>query len=251
MDKYDVVIIGSGTAGQTAAYELHAKGLTVAVVEKSDKPGGICALAGCQSKKWFYEGAEVIAKSHHLRDKGMLAPSAFAWADFLKEKNKFTDAVPGNTIKGFKKAGIDFILVGGVAAVAQGAPVTTFDLDIVHRRSEDNIKKLADYLKAINAIQRRPDDKIIKPDVRDLKGEGHVLLSTDLGPLDVLALIEDGCGYEELLPDSIKIEYQGYKISVLSLEAMVNMKRNPKYPEDEYRLQILQATLRQVKDDQD
>ena len=45
MTEYDVVVIGTGTAGQTAAYELNARGLKVAVVEKSDNPGGICALA--------------------------------------------------------------------------------------------------------------------------------------------------------------------------------------------------------------
>ncbi len=65
MTEYDAIIIGSGTAGQTSAYILKAKGFTVAVVEKSDRPGGTCALAGCQAKKWFYEGMEVVAKSKH------------------------------------------------------------------------------------------------------------------------------------------------------------------------------------------
>jgi hypothetical protein len=35
-------------------------------------------------------------------------------------------------LKGLNEAGVEFVLVGGVAAVAQGAPVTTFDLDIVN-----------------------------------------------------------------------------------------------------------------------
>ena len=40
------------------------------------------------------------------------------------------------------KAEIDFIVVGGLAAVAQGAPITTMDMDIVPRQSNDNIEKL-------------------------------------------------------------------------------------------------------------
>lgn len=48
MSAYDVVIVGSGTAGQTAAYDLREAGLKVAVAEKSDRPGGTCALSGCQ-----------------------------------------------------------------------------------------------------------------------------------------------------------------------------------------------------------
>ncbi len=109
MAKYDVVVIGTGTAGQTAAYDLNARGLNVAVIEKSDKPGGTCALAGCQAKKWFYEGAEIIAKSHHLAGKGILSGPHFSWADFLREKNEFTNTVPRNTLGGFEKAGIEFI----------------------------------------------------------------------------------------------------------------------------------------------
>mgnify|MGYP001812671050 CR=1 FL=1 len=109
MNAYDAVIIGSGTAGQTAAHALKTKGLTVAVVEKSDTPGGTCALAGCQAKKWFYEGMEVVAKSQHLEGKGIFSVPETAWSDFQREKNRFTQAVPGSTLDGFKKAGIDVI----------------------------------------------------------------------------------------------------------------------------------------------
>jgi glutathione reductase (NADPH) len=108
MTQYDVVVIGTGTAGQTAAHELNARGLRVAVVEKSNRPGGVCALAGCQAKKWFYEGAEVVAKLNHLKGKGFLSSPQVSWADFLREKNGFTEAVPKNTVKGFEKAGIEF-----------------------------------------------------------------------------------------------------------------------------------------------
>ena len=45
-------------------------------------------------------------------------------------------------LKGLNEARVEFILVGGLAAVIQGAPVTTFDLDIVHRQTDKNIKKI-------------------------------------------------------------------------------------------------------------
>ncbi|MFH1984971.1 MAG: hypothetical protein ABIL58_24275 [Pseudomonadota bacterium] len=59
-------------------------------------------------------------------------------------------------IKGLSQAGVEFIIVGGIAAVAQGAPVTTFDLDIVHRRTDDHVEKLDRFLKSIDAHFRRP-----------------------------------------------------------------------------------------------
>jgi glutathione reductase (NADPH) len=107
--EYDVIVVGAGTAGQTAAYDLKAAGLRVAVVEKSERPGGVCALSGCQSKKWFYEAAETIARCRHLTGKGIVEPPCGSWPQVLREKNKFTSAVPDNTVKGFQQAGIDFI----------------------------------------------------------------------------------------------------------------------------------------------
>lgn len=162
------------------------------------------------------------------------------------ETEKPKTANLGALLKGLKEAGIDFILVGGVAAVAQGAPITTVDLDIVHRRDEDNIKKLSAFLRSINAYQRRPDNNVIKPDDRDLAGEGHLLLSTDFGPLDALGIIENNSGYEELLPHAVELEFQGYPLMVLSLDAMIKLKKTADTPQEEYRLKILEETLKLI-----
>ena len=150
-------------------------------------------------------------------------------------------------LKGLSEAGIEFIVVGGLAAVTQGAPVTTFDLDIVHHQTDENTKKLSVFLKSISAIQRRPDDKIIEPTEKDLKAKGHLLLNSRLGPLDILAFIEQGRGYRELLSDAVEIELYGYKVNVLSLHALIELKRDSKDPRDQYRLPILEETLRQIR----
>ena len=152
-------------------------------------------------------------------------------------------------LKGLNEAGVAFILVGGMAAVAQGAPITTFDLDIVHSRTDENITRLMKFLKSIDAYQRRPDDKIIEPAERDLQGKGHVLLTTRYGPLDVLAVIENNLGFDDMLPDTIAIEYHGDKIKVLKLETIIALKRESKDPKDQYRLPILGETLRQINEE--
>jgi len=147
-------------------------------------------------------------------------------------------------LKGLGKARIEFILVGGVAAVVQGAPVTTFDLDIVHRRTDKNIKKLMIFLESVEPTQRRPDDKVIKPDESDLRGKGHLLLTTCFGALDILGVIEKGLGFDELLSSTVKIEFKGHNVYVLNLETMVALKRGTAIPEEQYRLQIYEETLR-------
>jgi len=161
------------------------------------------------------------------------------------KKNRVTD--PTALLKGLNEAGIEFILVGGLAEVAQGVPVTTFDVDIVHRQTDKNVKNLLRFLKSIDAYQRRSDDKVIEPNEKHLKGKGHVLLTTRFGPLDVLAAIEQGRGFDALLADTVAIKFQGHTIHVLSLETIVALKRGSKDPKDRYRLPILEETLRQIR----
>ncbi len=109
MKTFDVVVIGSGTSGQSAAMELSLEGLNTALVERSDRPGGVCALRGCQAKKWFYEAAEIVGRSRHLRGMGIEAEPLVDWQRIRAEKNRFTAAVPENTVKTLRGHGITYI----------------------------------------------------------------------------------------------------------------------------------------------
>lgn len=146
---------------------------------------------------------------------------------------------------------IEFILVGGLAAVVQGAPVTTMDVDIVQKQSTKNISKLFAVLKSIGAVYRRPDDKVIEPKIEDISGKGHVLLTTDFGPLDILAVIEEGKNYEDLLEHTVEIEFRGNFIRVLDLKTLIELKRVSNNPKDKQRLPVLEETLRQIESNND
>ncbi|MET0794465.1 MAG: hypothetical protein ABW061_23285, partial [Polyangiaceae bacterium] len=84
---------------------------------------------------------------------------------------------------------VEFIVVGGMAAVLQGAPVHTIDLDIVYALSEPNIEHLQSALTELGAVFR-DDPRRIAPNRSHLQSRGHKLLQTTGGPLDVLATIE-------------------------------------------------------------
>jgi glutathione reductase (NADPH) len=115
MQKFDVIVVGSGTAGYTVAKFCREAGRSVAVIEKGT-PGGTCALNGCQPKKFFVVQAELARLAQHLQGKGVTAPPAFAWDQIAAFKREFTDAVPGNTAAYFAK--IEATLVPGSAAFA-------------------------------------------------------------------------------------------------------------------------------------
>ena len=109
MNSFDCIVVGTGTAGQTAAFALAAEGLRVAIIEDSATPGGTCALRGCQAKKWFYEVAELSARCHHLQNIGVTAPPQVDWRQILTEKNAFTATIPEQTRKNLKANDITYI----------------------------------------------------------------------------------------------------------------------------------------------
>jgi len=146
------------------------------------------------------------------------------------------------------KANIKFILVGGLAAVIQGAPITTLDVDIVYDRSAENITKLLEFLKSIDAFYRRPDDKVIVPKEKDFLTMGHRLFTTRLGPIDVLAFIEENKTYEDLIEHTVAIEFRGFMLQVLDLKMLIELKRTSKDLKDKLRLPVLKETLRQLEE---
>ncbi|MBW1702942.1 MAG: hypothetical protein JRJ69_16485 [Deltaproteobacteria bacterium] len=166
------------------------------------------------------------------------------------DKGKTENAGLSAILEGLINAGIEFILVGGLAAVVQGSPITTMDVDIVHRQTSENIAKLLDFLKSIDAYHRRLDDKIIEPAAEHISGRGHALFTTRFGPLDVLAIIEEGQSYEDLIDYTVEIELRGHTIRVLDLEMLVKLKKSSKDPKENQRLPILEETLRQLKQEE-
>ena len=161
-----------------------------------------------------------------------------------------TDVNLSSILEGLCDAGVEFVLVGGLAAVVQGAPVTTMDVDIVHHQSPENIARLLTFLKSIQAIHRRPDDKAIEASSKDLSGKVHALYATRLGALDVLAVIEQGYAYPELVEHAVEIEFRGHVLRVLDLKTMIRLKKTSSDMKDKRRLPVLEETLRQLEDKQ-
>lgn len=138
---------------------------------------------------------------------------------------------------------VEFIVVGMTAGVLQGAPVTTVDLDVVHRRTADNVARLLQALEALDAVYRH-DPRKLRPGESHLIGPGHQLLTTMHGDLDCLGTIDEGRGYEELLEHTVEMSLSaGSKIRVLSLPALIDAKERAGRPKDLAVLPALRATL--------
>ncbi len=88
------------------------------------------------------------------------------------------------TLRALHDGGVEFILVGGLAAVLNGAPVDTFDINVVHSRDPANIARLGTVLEALDAVFRIQPERRLKPNPSHLAAGGHPVLLTRYGPLD-------------------------------------------------------------------
>jgi len=142
---------------------------------------------------------------------------------------------------------VEFIVVGMTAGVLHGAPVSTFDLDIVHRRTTENIDRLLRVLADLDAVYRK-DPRNLRPTASHLASPGHQLLRTSLGDLDCLGTIDDDKSYEDLLPRTIELALaDGHTLRVLELTALIEAKERAARPKDLAVLPYLRATLDEIR----
>jgi len=141
---------------------------------------------------------------------------------------------------------VRFLVVGGVAAVLRGAPVSTFDVDIVHSTEPENVVRILDVLEDLDARYRfRPE---LRPGASHLSSPGHQLLITRFGPLDILGNIGNGRRYEDLLPltDELSVG-SDVRVRVLTLEGQIAVKEEVGGEKDVAMLPLLRRTLEESR----
>lgn len=143
--------------------------------------------------------------------------------------------------------GVEFVVIGGVGAVLQGAPIATFDLDIVHARSEQNLDRLLTALQVLRSVYRSSSRRELCPTRSHLKTVGHQLLMTEFGPLDVLGSAGAERNYSELIDKSEVFELEDLRVHVLNLETLIQLKEETGHEKDRAVLSILQAVLEEKR----
>jgi len=152
------------------------------------------------------------------------------------------------TLRALKVAAIDFIVVGGLAAVLDGAPVHTYDLDIVHSREPANITRLLAVMANLDAVYRIQPSRRLRPTESHLAAPGHQNLTTRFGPLDLLGTIGNNLSYPDLLPHSVEMDVgDGISVRVLDLETLIAIKEELGGEKDRAVLPILRRTLEEKR----
>jgi len=157
---------------------------------------------------------------------------------------------PDELIAALADAGVEYVLIGGLAVAAHGFPRATKDVDIVPAPEPSNLERLAALLRALDARHHGlggfdPSEFPFDPhDPTQLGEGGNFVLTTRLGRLDVMQWVPGIPGeraFQHLARGAVDVALNGRRVSLCSRDDLIAMKRAAGRPQDLVDLQELGA----------
>jgi hypothetical protein len=121
-------------------------------------------------------------------------------------------------------AHVEFVLVGGFAAIAHGVLRTTRDVDICCRFSEENLMRIQRAVADLHPAHNPRRDLPLELTPALCASLKNLYLKTDLGILDCLGEIKAIGGYDEVLSRSVELELPIGKCRVIDIDALIAAK---------------------------
>jgi hypothetical protein len=139
---------------------------------------------------------------------------------------------------------VEFVIVGLTAAIAQGAPLGTVDLDISYRQTQDNAARLAAALKPFHPrLRGAPEGLSFKLDGKTIMMGCNFTFTTDAGDVDILGHIAAVGEYENIHRNAVEMEAFGLRLLMMSLEDVIKSKKAAGRNKDKAQLPVLEETL--------
>lgn len=155
---------------------------------------------------------------------------------------------PREALRVLTEHGVEFVVIGGLAAAVHGAPVPTFDIDVCYRRSPDNIARLVAALRELRAyLAGAPAGLPFQLDEKTIANGQNFTFDTAIGEVDCLGEPAGVKGYESLAANAERTTLGGIEVAVCALEDLVRMKRAAGRPKDQLVLPFLDALLHDIE----
>jgi hypothetical protein len=151
-----------------------------------------------------------------------------------------------------RRHGVDFVCIGGVAAIMNGANYVTVDLDICPDASRDNLNRLSNALAALDARIRVDGIEEGLEFAHDGESLGRARiwnLVTNAGELDLCFVPAGTEGYQDIVRDAWRTEVEDQTVLIASLATVIRSKRAADRPKDRLALPVLEARLAEQPDD--
>ena len=142
--------------------------------------------------------------------------------------------------------GVDFVVIGGFAAVAQGSPFPTADVDVTPASTDDNLTRLSAALTDLDARVRAEgvDGGLpFRHDAASLASSGVWNLTTRAGDLDISFVPTGTQGYPDLVRDALTVTVGGVEIRLASLRDVVRSKEAAGRDKDRRVLPLLRELV--------
>ena len=161
-----------------------------------------------------------------------------------------SDFSPEALLERLDGAAVEYVVIGGLAAVLHGASHVTGDLDICYSREPANLRKLADAVAPLNPRPRgAPADPSFQMDAATLRAGLNFTLTTDAGDIDLIGEVSGLGGYDRVVERSETVDVAGTLVRVLSLDGLIAAKRATGRAKDRILLNELEI-LRRLRDEE-
>jgi hypothetical protein len=123
-------------------------------------------------------------------------------------------------------SGVDFVVIGGWAAIIHGSSHMTEDLDICFSRRSANLRKLADAFAPFHPRLRDfPPELPFIWDDATLRNGTVFTLTTDVGVIDLLAEVAGVGDFDEVKAHSVQVYAFDTQVLALDLPSLIRSKR--------------------------
>jgi hypothetical protein len=147
-------------------------------------------------------------------------------------------------LNAFHHEEVEYVIIGGLAAVLQGSAYVTADFDLCYSRKKENLEKLVRALAPFQPMLRAiPDQVPFQLDLSALRSGMNFTLTTDVGDGDILGEVTGMGNYQQVEAFSEEMEIFGINCKVLTLEGLIKAKRAVGRSKDLRILPELEALL--------
>jgi hypothetical protein len=145
--------------------------------------------------------------------------------------------------------GVRFVVIGGVAAIAQGSPLPTEDIDVTPDRAPDNLQSLVGALNDLDAKLRAESGGVDFPIEAQMLGARKMwTLTTRAGDLDLVFEPPGTRGYDDLRRHALHLDLgSGAPVLVAALPDVIRSKEASNREKDRMQLPALRRTLEIVR----
>ena len=120
---------------------------------------------------------------------------------------------------------VDFVIVGGFAAIAHGSTLMTQDIDVCCSFSLENLLAIQSALRDVHPVHRMTPKRLpLILTEESCKGLKNLYLNTDLGQIDCLSSITGVGDYSVVQTRSVEVELNAGKCKILALDALIEAK---------------------------